>query len=309
MSTPRFSVCIPTFNRATYLPPLIDSMRAEMAQFGDRIQIVVSDNASSDATAAVCRGLQEGGVNLKYIRNPRNIGPDLNYLNAVQGADGEYCLLMGDDDEVRPGLFAMLDAAIAKVAPDVVISDRVLCDNQLQPTGVQKVGRSHTELRLFSFRDRAQQLSYLSRVDSFIGLFSFLSTIAFKRAAWLAAADYPQSIGTAYSHVYKLMDILARQGGSLLYVPQATVMARLGNDSFLQSLEGSTFRRWQLDFIGYGKMAKEFYPDDVELQRAFLSPVYTILNPRTRPAYLQMAAQEGRTAEALETLALIGLAE
>lgn len=306
--TTTFSVCIPTFNRAELLRHLIQSMETDIAQFGERIQIVVSDNASTDGTAAMCRELQERGINLKYIRQPKNIGPDRNFLAAVNGADGEYSLLMGDDDAIRPGLFAFLEAAVQQARPDVFISDRILCDKDLKPTGVQKVGRSHLAMKLFDFADRGQQLDYLGRVDSFIGIFSFLSTIGFRTAAWRRTEDYPDSIGTAYSHVYKLMDILVKQRGKLLYLPETTILARLGNDSFLQALDNSTFRRWQLDFVGYGTIAKLFYPADAELRRAFLSPVFQILHPGTRAAYLQMAAAENRSAEALSTLELLDLA-
>jgi abequosyltransferase len=307
VSPPRFSVCIPTFNRLAKLSELICSLKPECESFGNRLQIVISDNGSTDETASACLGWQQQGLNLKYVRNPFNIGPDRNFLNSVQVADGEYSLLMGDDDAVRPGLFALVDSLITQNEPDVFISDRVLCDDVLQPRGVQKCGRQLTEMQKFDFGVRWQQISYLSRVDSLIGVFSFLSTVGFRTAAWRAALDYPGSIGTAYSHVYKVMDILVRQRGCLLYIPLPTVLARLGNDSFLQALEGSIFRRWQLDFNGYGALAREMYGDDDELRRAFLSPVWAILNPETVPAYLQMAVADNRLPEARDTLALLGL--
>ncbi len=304
-----FSVCIPTYNRANLLLQLIQSMRADLTQFGERIQIVVSDNASTDSTPEMCRELQSSGVNLKYIRQPKNIGPDRNFLSAVNGADGYYSMLMGDDDAIRPGLFTYLESALLKSQPDVFISDRILCDSDLKPTGIQKVGTSHLEMKMFNFANRSEQLDYFERVDSFIGIFSFLSTIGFRTHTWHKADEYPDSIGTAYSHVYKLLDILVKQNGKLLYIPEATVFARLGNDSFLQSLDNSTFRRWQLDFIGYGTIAKIFYPTDAKLRQAFLSPVFKILHAGSVNSYLQMATVENRVNEAMNTLKLLDIIE
>ena len=50
------SICIPTFNRSAYLESTIESI-VNQALFRDRmyVEIVVSDNASSDATANICQ--------------------------------------------------------------------------------------------------------------------------------------------------------------------------------------------------------------------------------------------------------------
>lgn len=56
--SPRFSVVIPAYNEAGYLPRLLDSLDAAIAAYPQargRVEIVVADNASTDDTAAIAR--------------------------------------------------------------------------------------------------------------------------------------------------------------------------------------------------------------------------------------------------------------
>jgi len=90
------SVGLPTYNRAGYLRKAIESV---LAQDYPEIQLIVSDNASTDDTAAVCRPFHDGG-RLVYVRQERNVGPVENYSAVLRRADGEFFMWLGDDDEV-----------------------------------------------------------------------------------------------------------------------------------------------------------------------------------------------------------------
>jgi len=55
---PRFSLVIPAHNEEAYLPPLLDTVDAARARYAggaDAVEVVVADNASTDATAEVAR--------------------------------------------------------------------------------------------------------------------------------------------------------------------------------------------------------------------------------------------------------------
>src|SRR3989344_7929992 len=102
MNKPLLSICIPTYNRAGYLKECLDSI---VSQFGDpevyqSVEIVVSDNASPDNTREVVEEYRQKFSNIKYFRNDKNIGFDLNVINVVEKANGEYCWYMGDDDVI-----------------------------------------------------------------------------------------------------------------------------------------------------------------------------------------------------------------
>jgi len=103
--TPKLSICIPTYNRARFLGETLDGVIAQAT--GD-VEIVVSDNASTDDTEAVVRARQAKFPQLTYFRQTENRGADRNYLQSVASARGEWCWLLGDDDPVEDGAITTL---------------------------------------------------------------------------------------------------------------------------------------------------------------------------------------------------------
>jgi glycosyltransferase involved in cell wall biosynthesis len=88
------TVGIPTYNRSNCLEKAVESARA---QKGINIEIVVSDNHSTDSTPQIMA--RYGNVpNIKYIRNTLNIGPVANYNQCLNHANGKYFMILGDDD-------------------------------------------------------------------------------------------------------------------------------------------------------------------------------------------------------------------
>lgn len=89
------TIAIPTYNRANYLPRAIRSI---LEQYDERVQVLISDNASTDNTQEVVKSICNEYPQIKYIRNSENIGPDRNFVNCYLHADGRFVLLLGDDD-------------------------------------------------------------------------------------------------------------------------------------------------------------------------------------------------------------------
>jgi glycosyltransferase involved in cell wall biosynthesis len=90
------SILIPTYNRAMYLSEAIDSC---LVQSYRPLEIVIADNASVDRTMdIVADRVDMKDVRLKYVRNESNIGPVLNWKMAYNNAEGEYVVLLSDDD-------------------------------------------------------------------------------------------------------------------------------------------------------------------------------------------------------------------
>lgn len=71
-------------------------------------ELVISDNASTDKTEQVISKYVRHFKQLRYIKQPQNIGLDRNYNAAVEAAQGEYCWLMTDDDLLKPGAVAAI---------------------------------------------------------------------------------------------------------------------------------------------------------------------------------------------------------
>ena len=101
------SICIPTYNRLPYLRELLDMLlsQVECLQHGI-LEVIVSDNTSTDGTTDFCKGL-----NRPFLRvwvNEENIGGDRNFIKCIREARGEYVWLIGDDD-------ILADAAVERV--------------------------------------------------------------------------------------------------------------------------------------------------------------------------------------------------
>jgi glycosyltransferase involved in cell wall biosynthesis len=93
-----FSICIPSYNRAHYLIPLLDSIFDQ--DFRD-FEVVICEDFSREREqiAAIVRGYQSRHPNmLRYFENKENLGYDANIRNLVQKASGEFCFFMGNDD-------------------------------------------------------------------------------------------------------------------------------------------------------------------------------------------------------------------
>lgn len=98
-----FSICIPAYNRAGYLPALLDSVLCQ--EFRD-FEILVCEDRSEEREriAGVVHAYQSRypGM-LRYFENEQNLGYDANIRNLVQKAAGQFCFFMGNDDLMCEG--------------------------------------------------------------------------------------------------------------------------------------------------------------------------------------------------------------
>ncbi len=93
MNRPLFSIGIPTYNRSGLLRR---SLTSALNQTYDNVEIIVSDNASTDDTEYVVREIGDGRV--RYHRNESNLGMVSNFAKLVELAHGEYFSWLQDDD-------------------------------------------------------------------------------------------------------------------------------------------------------------------------------------------------------------------
>lgn len=89
------SICIPTYNRVDTLTKCIDSIVLNDF-FSENIEIVISDNCSSDNTEAAVQTYLKKYKSVKYYRNSSNLGGDRNILLSLQRGNGKYLKLTND---------------------------------------------------------------------------------------------------------------------------------------------------------------------------------------------------------------------
>jgi glycosyltransferase involved in cell wall biosynthesis len=113
---PLLSVTVMTYNRAGTLRETLDSVLPQAAGRPE-IEVLVSDNASTDETWEVMRQYCERYPGLRHSRNPTNVGFDGNVVACLENATGEYVAYMSDDDIAPPGLLAGLVAGLSECRP------------------------------------------------------------------------------------------------------------------------------------------------------------------------------------------------
>ncbi len=93
-----FSVCIPAYNRAHHLTPLLESILTQ--NFRD-FEVVICEDMSRERQqiATIVHDFQSRfpGM-LRYFENDENLGYDGNIRNLVEKASGKFCFFMGNDD-------------------------------------------------------------------------------------------------------------------------------------------------------------------------------------------------------------------
>lgn len=116
------SICIPTRNRVSYLRELLPALAREVEaanRLALRVEVVLSDNASTDETEAYLKSLAFRG--LRVFRNAQNIGGDRNFLTCVSRAAGDYVWLFGDDELLVPGSVERILAVLAEKKPALLV--------------------------------------------------------------------------------------------------------------------------------------------------------------------------------------------
>ena len=152
-SAPRVSVGIPVYNGERYLAEAIESA---LAQTYTDLEVVIADNASTDATPQICETFAAKDERVRYVRNPENLGASANYRRVFELARGEYFCWMPADEAMMPGYLERLVTELDE-APDVVLAfPRYLMRQGSAPTSSHE--KSHDcDLRQATARERVRK--------------------------------------------------------------------------------------------------------------------------------------------------------
>src|SRR4030042_2276184 len=93
------SICVPTYNREDCLKRLLDNIIPQVLESKEKIEVCISNNASTDNTKKIVMMFKEKYTDLlKYSENKENLGFDRNVLRVVNMAEGEFIWTLSDDD-------------------------------------------------------------------------------------------------------------------------------------------------------------------------------------------------------------------
>lgn len=98
----KLSIAIPTYNGARYIRETLDSILSQLDDVKEEVEIVVSDNASTDETPAIIENYK--GKLISYYRNEENVGFDMNIDLLFKRAKGKYVWPLGDSEILKPNI-------------------------------------------------------------------------------------------------------------------------------------------------------------------------------------------------------------
>jgi hypothetical protein len=232
-ATPRLSLCILTCDRVQMLPAALDSALREASSLPEGlVEVLVSDNGSSDGTVELLAGYQDRFPALRSLRFPVNQGFDANYMNCMNQARGEYIWMMGDDDAWIPGAAARI-LEVLEAGPDAVLTQAMECDVDLNPLGPRdwfEDPQGHPVV--WDLRTPEDLAAYFDALRYQAGAFAFLSAAVIRRARFLANTGrfLEASRGYDYVHLFGMLAFLMEP--ALLHcLREPWVLNRTGNDN------------------------------------------------------------------------------
>ncbi len=121
---PLVTIGLPVFNGQETIKRAVGSL---ISQRYPNIEIVISDNASTDKTVHICRRVLRDHPNARVIEQPENRGPHANFEAVVKEAHGKYFMWAADDDIWKPDFVSRLveelethpDACVAMTATEL----------------------------------------------------------------------------------------------------------------------------------------------------------------------------------------------
>jgi glycosyltransferase involved in cell wall biosynthesis len=115
---PRVSIGLPVYNGENYLDPALNSI---LRQDYSDLELIISDNASTDATGNICREYAAKDPRIRYYRNETNIGASANFNCLVKLARGEYFKWAAHDDVHLQGFLGRCVEVIERAPARVVL--------------------------------------------------------------------------------------------------------------------------------------------------------------------------------------------
>ena len=115
--SPRVSIGLPVYNGDKYLNEAIETI---LAQTYEDFELIISDNASTDQTAEICRRYAAKDKRIKYYRNNENLGLQKNLNRLVELSSGEY-FMWAHHDDIHSSDFVDKAIKVLQENPSVVL--------------------------------------------------------------------------------------------------------------------------------------------------------------------------------------------
>lgn len=198
------SICIPTLNRANYLPETLESITAQLVP---DVELLVYDTGSADGSVALLDSFAHRTPGMRFFHIPERRGIDETLLLLHAEASGEYVWFFGSDDVLEPGAIEAVRRRIlaAPIPPSLVFLNHRIVDDAGRPLIAASISRTED----VTFPDGRKSAAWL-------GLhLGFISACIFRRRAAPPRSETNEFLGSLWMGAYLNLRSLAAKGPAL----------------------------------------------------------------------------------------------
>ena len=125
--SPLVSIGLPVYNGGDYLRQTVEDL---LAQSYTNFELIISDNASTDETEAICRQVAAQDSRIRYVRQPGNLGGAPNHNITYALARGEYFKWVGHDDRHAPTYLEACVKPLQEMADVALVYPKTMVINE-----------------------------------------------------------------------------------------------------------------------------------------------------------------------------------
>lgn len=216
----KLTIAIPTYNRCSLLRQALDSV---MHQKIDEVEILVSDNASTDDTETMMKKYCERNK-VRYFRNSENLGMDGNFLNCLQKANGEYIQFLSDDDILLPGAVEKILYLIKTEQPAYINLNSFTYSTETFHPDEKKEPR-------IILKEEQDLVTYDKKVYmGYMGVYlTYISATILQKSYFEEQVNPEKYFGTHFLHAHLVLDILSGGQRKVIITKEPYLAAKNNN--------------------------------------------------------------------------------
>lgn len=199
-NTPILSVAIPTYNRINYLQECLNCLISQIEEFNNlNVEIVISDNGSTDDTEKVVSEYLRKYRFIRYVRFDTNQGFDINVRSCVDNSAGKYIHILSDDDLVSKNYLYEIMKVLSKDPDFVALSSKAF---KLDIDDINETdGQGFNFINNINLEFNKENL--INFIDVVSYWFTFVSAFIFKREiAMLVNEQFlTKTYGSWFAHI------------------------------------------------------------------------------------------------------------
>lgn len=237
---PLLSICIPTYNRADILNDTLISLTQD-PDFSDKVEVVISDNCSTDNTETIVNEFIKRFDNIIYSKNLENV-KDANFFKVLSLGKGKYLKLINDTIKFNNG---MLKFILDKIKEDDSCQNQLFfyqntywnCDTQLWCENVNDFvyNASFLSTWIANFGIWKDKLTELKDVDRSVSLMLV-------QVDWSLQLSSSQKVLIYYRDFFEVTSLKKKGGYNIFKVFIENYLMLLSNYIGTKQLQKKVFR-------------------------------------------------------------------